>query len=97
MKLILTDHLKNHLKQRKISKTIIKEIFNNAKEFYWDNLRSHHIVIGKALYKRKVRKMLAAYDKIGDESEVITAHPIEDTEIMQRLASGRWIHEENKD
>ncbi len=97
MKFILTDHLKSRLKLRGISEKTVDSIFKKAEEFYWDNLRQHHIVISKVIYKDKLRKMLVAYDTIGDEIEVITTHPITDVEIKQRLISGRWIYEKKQD
>lgn len=53
-------------------------------------------MVSKVTYKGKLRKMLAAYDKIGDATEIITTHPISDKEINQRINSGRWIYEENQ-
>lgn len=97
MKLILTGHLKSRLKLRDIPKRTIEDIFKKPEKFYWDNLRQHHIVVSKITYKGKLRKMLAAYDTIGDEFEVITTHPITEAEIEQRLASGRWIYEKDQD
>lgn len=93
MKLVLTDHLKDRLKSRSISTKIVDEIFEKSEKFYWDNLRNRHVVVSKVAYKGKLRKMLAAYDKIGDKIEVVTTHPITDAEIKNRLISGRWNHE----
>ena len=97
MKLIYTDHLKSRLKQRKIPTNVVKKIFEDADEFYWDTLRNHLIVINTVPYKGKPRKVLAAYDTIDDAYEVITIHPITDTQIRQRVISGRWRYEKNKD
>lgn len=94
MKILYTDHLKTRLKQRKIPANLVKEIFDNAKEFYWDTWRNHRIRIGKVYYRNKLRKLLLAYDKIDEENvEIITLHPITDGEIKQRIISGRWIDE----
>lgn len=93
MKLILTDHLKERLISRDISETIVDEIFEKSEEFYWDSLRNRHVMVSKVTYKGKLRKMLAAYDKIGDRTEVVTTHPITDGEIKNRLISGRWSYE----
>lgn len=90
MKLILTDHLIGRLKLRNIPIKSVENIFKKTKEYYWDNLRRHHIIVSKITYKGKLRKMLAAYDTIGDEIEVVTTHPITNTEIKNRLISGRW-------
>lgn len=40
--------------------------------------------------------MLVAYDKIGERVELITTHPITDSEINQRLESGRWKYEKRE-
>jgi|SRR3989344_1313132 len=96
MKLLYTDHLKSRLKQRGIPLIIVKEIFGKPLGYYWDNLRNHYVVVGEVVYKGKRRKVLAAYDKIGKEAEVITVHPITSYEIRQRLNSGRWRREKSK-
>ena len=93
MKLILTDHLIGRLKLRNIPLESVENIFKKPKEFYWDNLRNRHVVVSKVRYKGKLRKMLAAYDKIEDRTEVVTTHPITDGEIKNRLISGRWSYE----
>lgn len=93
MKLIYTDHLKTRLAQRRISINIVKKIFEKSEVSYWDNLRSHHIIVSNVTYKGKQRKVLAAYDKIEDNIEVVTIHPITGVQIKQRLNSGRWIYE----
>ncbi len=50
-------------------------------------------MISLVIYKGRQRKMLAAYDRIGEDIEVITVHPISDEQIQRRLSSGRWDHE----
>lgn len=97
MKLILTNHLKSRLKLRNIPEKTVENIFKKPEEFYWDNLRHHHIVVFKVTYKGKLRKMLAAYDTMEDEIEIVTTHPITDAGIKNRLISGRWTYEKNKD
>ena len=96
MKIVYTDHLKNRLKQREIPLKIIRQVFTQAKEYYFDNLRNHHITVTKVLYKEKVRKVLVAYDTMINAIEAITIHPITDEQIEQRLNSGRWKHEEKQ-
>lgn len=98
IKIKFTVHLKTRLEQRGISTRIVKEIFEQKIENYWDNLRNHHIVIGIVNYQGKHRKLLAAYDRIEVENiaEVITIHPITDEQIKNRLASGRWSYEKSK-
>jgi len=96
VKLIYTNHLKIRLKQREVPLKIVSEIFDKSEESYWDNLRNHHIVIGTVDFKGKIRKVLAAYDTIKKDAEVITIHPISDIEIKQRLISERWSYEKSK-
>ena len=89
MKIVFTDHLLTRLKQRKISRNIVKEIFNQSLENYWDNL-------GEVLYQGKYRKVMVAYDIIEKRIEAVTIHPITETEIKHRLQSGRWNYEKSK-
>ncbi len=93
MRIIFTDHLASRLKQRGISAEHVKQVLKKSREKYWDNLRKHHIAISRVLYLGRVRKVLVAYDTIGNSFEAITIHPISDEEINQRIASGRWSHE----
>ncbi len=96
MKIVFTDHLLIRLKQRKIPRNIVKEIFSQSLENYWDNLRNRHIVVGEVLYKGKSRKVLVAYDIIKNRIEAVTVHPITETDIDHRLYSGRWNYEKSK-
>ena len=96
MQIIYTKHLKSRAKQRKIPIKLVKEVLENAEEFYFDNLRSHSIVIAKINYKGKLRKMLVSYDKIRLQFEVITIHPISEKDINQKVESKRWINEKVK-
>lgn len=97
MSLTYTEHLKTRLKQRGLPLGLVKKVFDKNEESYFDNLRLHYIMVSSVLYKGRYRKVLAAYDKIGiDSIEVITIHPITDEQIKQRLNSGRWSYEKNK-
>ncbi len=96
MKIVFTEHLLTRLKQRKIPRNIVKEIFNQSLENYWDNLRNRHIVVGEVLYEGKYRKVLVAYDIIKNRVEAVTIHPITEIEIEHRLQSGRWSYEKSK-
>jgi len=75
---------------------LVKEVLENAKEFYLDSSRGHMIAIAKVNYKGKLRKMLVSYDKISTQLEVITIHPISEKDIEQKIASKRWINEKVK-
>ena len=96
MRLIFTDHLKTRLKQRKISAKFVREVFKQNPEKYWDTLRKHNVIVGDIFYEGSTRKVLVAYDTIGNTVEVITIHKVTEEQIKQRLNSRRWIHEKNK-
>lgn len=108
MRVVLTNHLKTRLKQRKIPIKTVKEVLKRDQENYWDNLRNHNIVVGKVNYQGKIKKALVAYDKIilpfaGKKRkitnilEIITIHPVTDEQIKQRLVSGRWSYEKKEE
>lgn len=35
--------------------------------------------------------MIVAYDIIGEETQIITIHPISEQEIQNKLVRGRWV------
>ncbi|MSQ14437.1 MAG: hypothetical protein EXR50_01040 [Dehalococcoidia bacterium] len=74
MKLVLTDHLKARLGQRKIPLELVEENFEKSEEAYWDNLRNHYVVISLVKHNESLRKVIAAYDRIGEDKEVIAVH-----------------------
>ena len=89
MKFIYTSHFKFRAKQRKIALKLARKIFENADEYYFDNLRKHKIAIARLKFNRKVKTIMLSYDIIDETVEFITIHPIRDKEIENKVISGR--------
>lgn len=94
MKIILRLHLKVRLKERKIPLDYPIKIITEPEEMYSDNITQHFISIKKLAYNGKMRPMVAAYDIIGEEIEVITIYPTTDQEIKNRINRNRWSKDE---
>lgn len=99
------------IRARRISKRLAKSIYFKATKRYFDAATDHHVVIAKRKHLGKMRSIMVAYDAIirgesenyvseanliGDEIWFITAYPLRDKEIENRVASGRWILKNEK-
>lgn len=94
MKFAYTSHFKFRAKERKIPLKLAKEVFDNADEWYFDDLRGHRIAIARVEFKGRARRIMLAYDIIGETIEFITIHAIREAEVKNKVNSGRWKHEE---
>ena len=94
MKIVLSNHLKIRLKQRKIPQDYPKRILKQSDDNFLDSETGHKIAIKKLRYGGKLRPMVVAYDKIVSEIQVITVYPTTELEIGNRAKSGRWIKDE---
>lgn len=94
MKIIYREHLRRRLKERKIPKSYPKRIFLNSRQRFFDTGTNHHIAVDELEYADKLKSLAVSYDIIGSQIELITIHPISDTEILNRVESGRWIKDE---
>jgi len=90
MKIIYTSHLTFRLKIRNIPDDLPREVFEQAKEHYYDNLTNHYIAIHQVGYGGKIREMAVVYDKGKDSVEIITVHPLKMYQKLSRINSGRW-------
>ena len=90
MKIKYTSHLLFRLKIRNIPEDLPKEIFQQARERYYDCFTKHYIAICRFDYKGKIRDMAVTYDLKKDEVELITVHPIKPYQKHRRVSSGRW-------
>ncbi|OGK09850.1 hypothetical protein A2767_01490 [Candidatus Roizmanbacteria bacterium RIFCSPHIGHO2_01_FULL_35_10] len=86
-KLHFTKHLKNRIKLRRISKTLIKLILATSQEIYFDNLNKSQIKIGKD----KDTYYMVAYIETGQITKILTSHPIDGNQIKNRVQRKRWI------
>lgn len=91
MKIVLQPHLKIRLKQRLIPQTYPKKIISGAEFHYFDPLTKHQIAIKVLKYAGKYRPMVAAYDIMVTEIQIITVYPTDEQEIKNRVLSKRWI------
>jgi hypothetical protein len=81
------------MKARKIRKSTPKNIITNGENLYFDTETNHYIAVKKEQYAGKIRPMVAVFDKINGDIDIITVYPTETSEIAARLAKGRWIYE----
>lgn len=92
----LSGHLTFRLKIRKINKEIPQKILKKPEELYFDQVTKHWIAIKKLEYARKIRPMVAVYDKMNGDAEIITVYPTDKNEILTRVEKGRWTHEKQE-
>ena len=90
MKINYTAHLEFRLKIRNIPHDLPREIFQQAKEHYHDNLTKHCIAIHPVEVEGKIREMALTYDKEKGLVEIITIHPLKSYQKESRINSGRW-------
>ena len=88
--IVYTDHLKLRLKIRKIPYDYPKIIFNNPEHKFYDTVEGTYIAIKKLNYNNKERNMMVAYEKKGNDVDIVTIHPIKEEKIINRTISGRW-------
>ncbi len=94
MGIIYRPHLKRRLKERKVPNNYPKKIYENAKLRFRDTLTSHNIAISRLEYGKKLRNLVISYDIMGSNIEIITIHPISDSDIKIRIKTKRWIKHE---
>lgn len=96
MKIVYRPHLTRRLQERNIPISYPKKIFQAREEEYFDTITKHRIAIKKLFYAGRLRNMAISYDIIGESAEIITIHPIKQSEIQNKIEVGRWEeYEEN--
>tara|TARA_Y100000310_G_scaffold189087_1_gene189049 strand:+ start:1931 stop:2209 length:279 start_codon:yes stop_codon:yes gene_type:complete len=90
MNIKYTDHLKLRLQLRKIPYNYPKLILENSDQKFFDNIEKKTIAIKKLIYNGSLRNIMIAYENKGDHIEIITIHPINKNQIINRIKSGRW-------
>lgn len=89
MKFFFSEHFLIQAKaRRKISKKLAKTIYLQATEKFSDTYSGHNVAIAKVNHAGETRKI---------EIWIITAYPLKDSEIKNRVVRGRWkvIDEKN--
>ena len=89
-RIIYQPHLKRRLKERKIPSDYPKTIYKISKSYYFDNETEHLVAVSKLQYAEKLRNMVAIYDKIDENIEIVTVFPISAKELKNKIKSGRW-------
>lgn len=90
MKIIYRSHLKRRLLERKVPNIYPGKIYQEAEQVFYDIIANHYIAVKKLHYSGLLRNMVIAYDIIGERIEIITIHPISDSELRNKIQSRRW-------
>ena len=75
-----TSHLKYRMKVRNVPENFPKEVYNGAKEKYYDRETLHYIAVKEAFYRGKTREVIVVYDERPKRIEIITIHPLVSTQ-----------------
>jgi len=92
MKIVLTEHAKERLRERKISIAEVEKVINSPKRRFYDLRSGHFIVIGR----RDIPEhwLIVVHDRRDNIVEVITVIDTSkslDKIIGRRLSSRRWV------
>ena len=94
MKIKYVTHLKNRLKERKIPYSYPKIILKESDNKYRDNVTGRNIAVKRMIYGEGEKNMVIAYVIINEVFEIITIHPVSNSELKNKINSGRWIKNE---
>lgn len=86
-KLKYTNHLLNRIKLRKISLNLVNKIINSPELVLKDTINETKIAIGK----EKSSFYMVAFLENNKEINIITIHPIKESQIKNRIKNKRWI------
>ena len=75
---------------RNIPFLLPKQIYQNAKERYFDLVTNSKIATQKVFYKDKKREMMIAYKENIYEVKIITIHPLKLLQKFNRIKTKRW-------
>ncbi|MDI6902834.1 MAG: hypothetical protein QMC77_03775 [Methanocellales archaeon] len=85
-----SSHLTFRLKRRDIPQKLPTEVFEKAKEYFYDIKTNHYIAVTKIVSKGKEREMMVVFD-VDEIIELITIHPLKRGQKESRVKFGRWI------
>ncbi len=89
-RIFYTQHLEIRLKLREIPYDLPRTIYQISKEHYFDKKTLKKIAVKKVKYKDKLREMAVIYDKLDNQVNIITIHPLKIYQKLSRIKSGRW-------
>lgn len=90
MKVVYSSHLKKRLQERKFPSDYPSLIVKKPERKYFDSATNRYISVKKLRYAGKVRNIVVAYDIIDDTNELVTIYPISNSELENKIRSGRW-------
>ncbi|OHA87665.1 MAG: hypothetical protein A3A96_03200 [Candidatus Zambryskibacteria bacterium RIFCSPLOWO2_01_FULL_39_39] len=88
--IIYSSHLKFRIKMRNIPFLLPKQIYQNAKERYFDVATGNKVAIKRVLYNGGERDMMVAYEENTSEIILITIHPLKLLQKFNRIKTKRW-------
>lgn len=81
------------MKIREIENDLPRQIYQEAREKYFDSKTGYNVIVGKVYYREKFREMVVVYKETIDEIRIITIYPLKSYEKISRIKSGRWQKE----
>ena len=82
--------MKLRLKIRKFPYELPMNVYNEAKEHYFDKATGHNIAVKKVKINDKIKELAVTYDELKDRIEIVTIHPLKLYQKAHRIKSGRW-------
>ena len=89
MKIKYSEHIKNRLELRRIEHELPKNVFEQAKERYYDKETGHLIAVMNVDLYSKNRDIMVAYIIQEDCAKLLTIHPLKEGQKENRINTGR--------
>lgn len=67
-----------------------KEIYLTAEEHYYDTETGRRVAVKKVKFKNRLREMAVIYDIRDERVDLITVHPLKNSQKANRIKSRRW-------
>jgi hypothetical protein len=75
---------------RRIDEDLPEKVFLEAEEKFFDHETGHFIAVKKTRMYGKIRDIMVAYVKEGQNIKLLTIHPLKRGQKERRIESGRW-------
>ena len=87
---IYSSHLEFRIKIREIPYWFPKQIYETAREKYFDNLTKKKVAVKRVLYKDRNRDMAVIYEEDLEQVKLVTIHPLKFLQKFNRIKTKRW-------
>ena len=91
-------HLSRHFQERQalrgLPHGIAEEIFDSANERFYDTLTEMSVAVKSVEFRGRRRWIAPAYAVTEQAVTFVTLHPLGDTQLANRISSGRWVPHE---